>query len=336
MISTHSVRIDGRKDGVEVEGVHLRRHFSVGDHVSVVNSLAKDWVGGVCFITKLEGSLITVQSHNTKDELEVHGWQLKPHFLSFSHGPAPQHSPMPKFTRDRLACHVGRMARIVGHHFYKGTLWISNVSIECLFDDVTDLPLTAPQSFARPIPTPLLPLPAVGGETPMPEPNNEPEDSVWNPAAPDPPEMIQWDGRAYLAKWSTNEDLLNKRVIVRIQNTNSQEVPVVMYGTESVQNEEGMIKGLESGRVLIHLTRRGHTVLMDPKFLIPVMPTNEKQVVVVLSGEHKGKVFRTMKPSKESPSDFPLLPHELLRRKAVVTMNAENLSRCDYQGEEGS
>jgi hypothetical protein len=186
----------------------------------------------------------------------------------------------------------------------------------------------------------------------MPEPTNEPEDSVWNPEAPDPPETVQWGGRgkqtsnfdgniihfqqAYLAKWSTNEELLNKCVIVRIRNTNSQEVPVVMCGTESVENEEGMIRGLESGRVLVHLTQRGRTVLTDPKFLIPVMPTNEKQVVVVLSGEHKGKVFKTMKPSKESPSDLPLSPHELCRRKAVVTMNAESLSRCDYQGEEGS
>jgi len=68
---TYILRIDGREDGVEVEGVHLRRHFSVGDHVSVVNSLAKEWVGGVCFITKLqvEGSLITVQSRDTKDEV---------------------------------------------------------------------------------------------------------------------------------------------------------------------------------------------------------------------------------------------------------------------------
>jgi len=68
-IDTYSIWIDGREDGVEVNGVHLRRRFSVGDHVSVVNSLAKDWVGGVCFITKLEGSLITVQSRNTKDEV---------------------------------------------------------------------------------------------------------------------------------------------------------------------------------------------------------------------------------------------------------------------------
>ncbi len=107
-----------------------------------------------------------------------------------------------------------------------------------------------------------------------------------------------------------------------------------MYGTECVQNEEGMIKGLiDSGRVVVHLTRRGHQVLVDPEFLIPVIPTKEKQAVVVLSGEHKGRVFKTMKPSKESPSDFPLSPHELRRRKAVITMNAENLSRCDYQGE---
>src|SRR6266550_3681905 len=63
------VRIDGREDGLEVERVHLRRCFSVGDHVSVVNSLANDWVGGVCFIAKLEGSLITVQSRDTKDEV---------------------------------------------------------------------------------------------------------------------------------------------------------------------------------------------------------------------------------------------------------------------------
>src|SRR6266576_1999860 len=68
-IDTYSVRIDGREDGLEVEGVHLRRCFSVGDHVSVVNSLANDWVGGVCFIAKLEGSLITVQSRDTKDEV---------------------------------------------------------------------------------------------------------------------------------------------------------------------------------------------------------------------------------------------------------------------------
>jgi len=104
-----------------------------------------------------------------------------------------------------------------------------------------------------------------------------------------------------------------------------------MYCTECVENDEGMIKGLEDGRVLVHLTRRSHTVLVDPKFLIPVMPTNEKQIVVALSGEHKGKVFKTMKPSRESPSDFPLSPHSLRRRKAVITMNAEDLARCDYR-----
>ncbi len=186
----------------------------------------------------------------------------------------------------------------------------------------------------------------------MPEPSDEPEDSAWNPGAPDPPEVIEWGGRgmqisnfdsklihfqqAYPAKWSTDADLLNKRVLVRIRNTKPQEVPFVKCGTECVENEEGMIKGLESGYVLLHLTRRGQTVMVDPKFLIPVVPTNEKQAVVVLSGEHKGKVFKTMKPSKESPSDFPLSPYELRRRKAVITMNVEELVRCDYQGVEGS
>jgi hypothetical protein len=188
----------------------------------------------------------------------------------------------------------------------------------------------------------------------MPEPTDEPEDSVWNPAAPEPPEMIEWEGRGmqtsnfnhkvihlrqgYVANWSTDQALVDKRILVRIRNTRPQEVPVVMFGTECVQNDEGMISGIESagGPVFVHLTRRGHTVLMDPKFLIPVMPTGEKQTAVVLSGEHKGRVFKTMKPSKESPTDFPLSPHSLRRRKAAITMNAENLARCDYQGQGSS
>jgi hypothetical protein len=141
--------------------------------------------------------------------------------------------------------------------------------------------------------------------------------------------------QGYLANWSTDQALVDKRVLVHIRNTRPGEVPVVMFGTESVQNEQGMITSLEieSGRVFVHLTRRGHTVLMDPKFLIPVMPTSEKQVVVVLSGEHKGQVFKTMKPSEESQTVFPLSPHALRRRKAAITMNAENLARCDYQGQ---
>jgi len=106
-----------------------------------------------------------------------------------------------------------------------------------------------------------------------------------------------------------------------------------MFGSESVENDEGMIKGIESGLVLLHLTRRSRMILMDPEFLIPVMPTNEKQTVVVLFGEHKGQVFKTMKPSKESPSDFPLSPYALHRRKAMVTINAENLARCDYRAQ---
>jgi hypothetical protein len=67
-IDTYIVRIDGGGDE-EVEGVHLRRHFSVGGHVSVVASSADGWAGRVCFITKLEGSSITVNSSNTKDEV---------------------------------------------------------------------------------------------------------------------------------------------------------------------------------------------------------------------------------------------------------------------------
>ena len=63
---------------------------------------------------------------------------------------------MPIFTCNKLASHVGRMAKIVGQHFYKGTLvmvqgvagdnalrmqqrgaqWISNVPIQFLFDEV--------------------------------------------------------------------------------------------------------------------------------------------------------------------------------------------------------
>ncbi|KAF8323663.1 hypothetical protein F5887DRAFT_927174 [Amanita rubescens] len=351
---TYSVRVDGKEDVEEVEGVHLRRRFSLGDHVSVVTSLANGWAGSVGFITKLEGGLITVQSRDTKDELDVHGWQLKSYFMSFSHGPAPPRPPMQKFTRDRLRVHIGRNAKIGGRHAYKGTLvsvqdvagddslrvqqrgaqWIMNVPIELLYDEVTGFPLTVPQSFARPLPIPSLPpTPAVGGETPMPEPRDDPEDSVWNPAAPDPPKMIEWDGRGYLANWSTDGDLLDKRILVRIRNTKPQEVPVVMFGSESVENDEGMIKGIESGLVLLHLTRRSRMILMDPEFLIPVMPTNEKQTVVVLFGEHKGQVFKTMKPSKESPSDFPLSPYALHRRKAMVTINAENLARCDYRAQ---
>jgi hypothetical protein len=66
---TYSMRVDGKEDVEEVEGRHLRRRFSVGDHVSVVTSLANGWAGRVGFITKLQGSLITVQSRDTKDEV---------------------------------------------------------------------------------------------------------------------------------------------------------------------------------------------------------------------------------------------------------------------------
>ncbi len=89
-------------------------------------------------------------------QLDVHSWQLKPYFVSFSHGPAPQQPPMQKFIRDQLRVHIGRNAKIVGQHFYKGTLvtvqgvagynalrvqqrgaqWILNVPIDCLFDEV--------------------------------------------------------------------------------------------------------------------------------------------------------------------------------------------------------
>jgi hypothetical protein len=67
-IDTYLVRIDGGGDE-EVEGVHLRRHFSVGGHVSVVASSADGWAGRNCFVTKLEGSSITVSSSNAKDEV---------------------------------------------------------------------------------------------------------------------------------------------------------------------------------------------------------------------------------------------------------------------------
>ncbi len=68
---------------------------------------------------------------------------------------------MLRFTRDRLACHVGRKAKIVGQHFYKGTLvtvqgvagdnalrvqqrgaqWIDNVPIQFLYDEVCVSPV---------------------------------------------------------------------------------------------------------------------------------------------------------------------------------------------------
>ena len=66
---TYSLQIDGREDIVEVEGMHLRRRFSVGDHVDVVTSLAEGWAGTMGFITKLQGNLITVQSRDMKDEV---------------------------------------------------------------------------------------------------------------------------------------------------------------------------------------------------------------------------------------------------------------------------
>lgn len=64
---THIVRMEG--GDVEVEGMHLRRHFSVGDHVDVIASSASGWAGRVGFVTKKENKVIVVQSKDTKEEV---------------------------------------------------------------------------------------------------------------------------------------------------------------------------------------------------------------------------------------------------------------------------
>ena len=74
---------------------------------------------------------------------------------------------------------------------------------------------------------------------------------------------------------------------------------------------------------------RGARVLLAPHFLIPQHPDKDNQLVVVLEGERKGQLFKTMK-IEGNPRRFKLSPALKRKRQAELEMDANQLALSDF------
>jgi hypothetical protein len=126
-------------------------------------------------------------------------------------------------------------------------------------------------------------------------------------------------------------ELPDKRVWVTIRN--SRPDPFTGdggFGRGVYDGDRGIIISATSpAAVEVHLSRKGHTITIPSKFLFPWRPTDKKQAVVIINGEHAGYVFVTHSPS--TSGNFPLF----LRGKGkgrgdpMCVVEVERLARCD-------
>jgi hypothetical protein len=133
----------------------------------------------------------------------------------------------------------------------------------------------------------------------------------------------------YEESWATDERLLDKRLRVYIQNTRPNEPPFVAYQGQSVQGNRAMVTGQVCGDKLEVDVVKGSRVFLAPHFLIPQHPNKDNQLVVVLEGERKGELFKTMKIA-ENPGRFNLSKASIRKRRAVLEMDATQLAVSDF------
>ena len=128
-----------------------------------------------------------------------------------------------------------------------------------------------------------------------------------------------------------DESFKNKRLWVHIRNTKPNKVRYVSAGSHHVQDKKAMITDdLLLSALGLDVTGVNERVYLAPHFLIPAHPVKDNQTVVVLEGEKKGEVFKTVW-FQESPARFKLSPFMLTKRKGGLEMEASRLVLSDYK-----
>jgi hypothetical protein len=135
----------------------------------------------------------------------------------------------------------------------------------------------------------------------------------------------------YDENWAMDESFKNKRLWVHIRNTKPNEVRYVSAGSHPVQDKKAMVTDdWLSSALGLDVAGVSERVYLPPHFLIPAHPTKDNQTVIVLEGEKKGEVFKTVRV-QESPARFKLSPFMLTKRKGGLEMEACKLALSDYK-----
>ena len=112
-----------------------------------------------------------------------------------------------------------------------------------------------------------------------------------------------------------------------IRNTKKPAVPYVSFEGESVDNKRAMILG-KNDRNELDLDCQGKRISLPPYFLIPDHPRGDNQKVVVLDGDNKGKLYKTIK-GRNYPPSFELSPIQRRKRSAELSMTYTSLALVD-------
>jgi hypothetical protein len=128
------------------------------------------------------------------------------------------------------------------------------------------------------------------------------------------------------ANWLMVDTLAQKRIWVHVRNTKPDPFSVGPgFQRGNYDNARGLVHSVMNDNAEVRLTHRNTTQFIPVRYLFPEKPTKKKQKVVVLEGDHKGRVFSTGEPTIDGM--VPLF--RAAAKRSDLTIEATKLARID-------